>query len=225
MSGLTGPRTAVRGNLIAATGMAIAIVATLLTPHVWDGSSTPWLIVLALLLGTAIGLPAARRVHMTAMPQMVALFNGVGGGAVAIIAWVEYRHHFGGRLTLKVGDPVAVRGDRRLDLVLGLEYRVRQAPGDPPEPPDQAARAGDHQRRAVRDRGRQRDHPRLRDALPGAVHPWDPGDGGAAREHGGAADRRRRHAGRDLAAERVHRTVGGGDRNRAEQHRADRRRA
>jgi len=39
---------------------------------------------------------------MTAMPQMVALFNGVGGGAVAIIAWVEYRHHFGGDYTLKV---------------------------------------------------------------------------------------------------------------------------
>jgi NAD(P) transhydrogenase subunit beta len=101
MSGLTGPRTAVRGNLIAATGMAIAVVATLLTPHVWDGSSTPWLIVVGLLLGTAVGIPAARRVHMTAMPQMVALFNGVGGGAVAIIAWVEYRHRFGGDFILK----------------------------------------------------------------------------------------------------------------------------
>ncbi len=94
MSGLTGPRTAVRGNLIAATGMAVAIIATLIQPHVFDGSSTPWLIALGLVLGTAIGIPAARRVHMTAMPQMVALFNGVGGGAVAIIAWVEYRHHF-----------------------------------------------------------------------------------------------------------------------------------
>jgi NAD(P) transhydrogenase subunit beta len=94
MSGLTGPGTAVRGNLIAATGMAVAIIATLIQPHVFDGSSTPWLIALGLVLGTAIGIPAARRVHMTAMPQMVALFNGVGGGAVAIIAWVEYRHHF-----------------------------------------------------------------------------------------------------------------------------------
>jgi NAD(P) transhydrogenase subunit beta len=85
--------------------MAIAIVATLLTPGVWDGSSTPWLIVIAMLLGTAIGIPAARQVRMTAMPQMVALFNGVGGGAVAIIAWVEYRHHFGGDYTLKVEIP------------------------------------------------------------------------------------------------------------------------
>jgi NAD(P) transhydrogenase subunit beta len=101
MSGLTGPRTAVRGNLIAATGMALAVVATLLTKHVWDGASTPWLIVVGLLLGTAIGIPAARNVRMTAMPQMVALFNGVGGGAVAIIAWLEYRHRFGGAFTLK----------------------------------------------------------------------------------------------------------------------------
>jgi NAD(P) transhydrogenase subunit beta len=105
MSGLTGPRTAVRGNLIAATGMAIAVVATLLTKHVWDGSATPWLIVVGLAIGIAIGIPAARRVHMTAMPQMVALFNGVGGGAVAIIAWIEYRHHFGGTYTLKTEIP------------------------------------------------------------------------------------------------------------------------
>jgi NAD(P) transhydrogenase subunit beta len=102
MSGLTGPRTAVRGNKIAATGMAIAVIATLLTPHVWSGSSTPWLIVLGLVLGTAVGLPAALRVRMTAMPQMVALFNGVGGGAVAIVAWVEYRHHFASGASLWV---------------------------------------------------------------------------------------------------------------------------
>jgi NAD(P) transhydrogenase subunit beta len=85
--------------------MAVAVVATLLTPHVLSGSSTPWLIALGLVLGTAVGLPAARRVHMTAMPQMVALFNGVGGGAVAIIAWIEYRHHFGVGYPLKTEIP------------------------------------------------------------------------------------------------------------------------
>jgi H+-translocating NAD(P) transhydrogenase subunit beta len=105
MSGLTGPRTAVPGNKIAAAGMAIAVIATLLTPHVLSGSSTPWLIVLGLVLGTAIGIPAARKVHMTQMPQMVALFNGVGGGAVALIAWIEYRHHFGGNYPLKAEIP------------------------------------------------------------------------------------------------------------------------
>jgi H+-translocating NAD(P) transhydrogenase subunit beta len=87
LSGLTGPSTAVRGNRIAAVGMAIAVVATLLLPGVGDFA----LIILGVAIGTAVGVPAALRVRMTAMPQMVALFNGVGGGAVALIAWVEFR--------------------------------------------------------------------------------------------------------------------------------------
>jgi len=94
MSGLTGPRTAVRGNQIAALGMAIAVAATLLRRGEFSGSSTVWLIIAGVAIGTAVGVPAARNVKMTAMPQMVALFNGVGGGAVALIAWVEYRHGF-----------------------------------------------------------------------------------------------------------------------------------
>jgi NAD(P) transhydrogenase subunit beta len=94
MTGLTGPRTAVRGNKIAAVGMAIAVIATLLRRGEFHGSSTVWLIILGIVIGTAIGIPAALNVRMTAMPQMVALFNGVGGGAVALIAWVEYRHGF-----------------------------------------------------------------------------------------------------------------------------------
>ncbi|HWD63708.1 MAG TPA: NAD(P)(+) transhydrogenase (Re/Si-specific) subunit beta [Solirubrobacteraceae bacterium] len=101
MTGLTGPRTAVRGNKIAAVGMAIAVVATLLRNHEFSGSGTWWLILLGLIIGTAIGVPAARNVRMTAMPQMVAIFNGVGGGAVALIAWVEYRHAFGGGYPLR----------------------------------------------------------------------------------------------------------------------------
>ncbi|GGI75355.1 NAD(P) transhydrogenase subunit beta [Saccharopolyspora subtropica] len=91
LMGLTGPRTAVRGNAIAAAGMVVAVVATLLTP----GLGNWWLIALGLVLGTVIGIPAARRVKMTAMPQMVALFNGVGGGAVALTAWVEFRETAG----------------------------------------------------------------------------------------------------------------------------------
>ena len=86
LMGLTGPRTAVRGNLIAAAGMALAVLATLLIP----GVSNWALIVLGVALGTALGVPAAKQVKMTAMPQMVALFNGVGGGAVALIAWAEF---------------------------------------------------------------------------------------------------------------------------------------
>jgi NAD(P) transhydrogenase subunit beta len=94
MTGLTGPRTAVRGNKLAAVGMAVAVVATLLHRNVFSGSSTVWLMLLGVAIGTAIGIPAAVKVKMTAMPQMVAIFNGVGGGAVALIAWVEFRHGF-----------------------------------------------------------------------------------------------------------------------------------
>src|SRR3954453_3416492 len=87
LSGLTGPGTAVRGNRIAAVGMAIAVVATCLI----DGMGNWGLIAVGVAIGTVVGVPAARQVKMTAMPQMVALFNGVGGGAVFLIAWVEFR--------------------------------------------------------------------------------------------------------------------------------------
>jgi proton-translocating NAD(P)+ transhydrogenase subunit beta len=84
---LNHPRTARRGNIIAAVGMAVAVVATLL----WDFVDDYLLIAVGVAIGTAVGIPAARSVKMTAMPQMVALFNGVGGGAVALISFVEYR--------------------------------------------------------------------------------------------------------------------------------------
>lgn len=91
LMGLTGPRTAVRGNKIAAAGMALAVIATLLQP----GMSNWWLIAGAIVIGILLGVPSARQVKMTAMPQMVALFNGLGGGAVALIAWVEFRDSAG----------------------------------------------------------------------------------------------------------------------------------
>jgi NAD(P) transhydrogenase subunit beta len=96
LRGLAGPKTAPTGNKIAAVGMAIAIAATLLIPGVVTDGGDVALIVGGIALGTAIGVPAARQVKMTAMPQMVALFNGVGGGAVALIAWAEYRRRFPG---------------------------------------------------------------------------------------------------------------------------------
>ena len=84
----THPRTAKRGNLIAAVGMAIAVVTTLLL----DGVGNWGVIIGGLAVGTAVGYIASVRVQMTEMPQMVALYNGVGGGAVALIAWSEFRH-------------------------------------------------------------------------------------------------------------------------------------
>jgi NAD(P) transhydrogenase subunit beta len=84
----THPTTAKQGNLVAAVGMAVAVVTTLLL----DGVGNWGLIALGLGIGTAVGVIASTRVQMTEMPQMVALYNGVGGGAVALIAWSEIRH-------------------------------------------------------------------------------------------------------------------------------------
>jgi H+-translocating NAD(P) transhydrogenase subunit beta len=84
----THPTTAKQGNLIAAGGMAIAVVTTLLL----DGMGNWGILIGGLAIGAAIGVIASLRVQMTEMPQMVALYNGVGGGAVALIAWSEIRH-------------------------------------------------------------------------------------------------------------------------------------
>ena len=82
LKGLAHPRTAVRGNLWGAGGMLLAVVVTLL-----DRSIVSYeLIVAGLVLGTAAGVPLALRVPMTAMPQLVALFNGFGGGASVLVA-------------------------------------------------------------------------------------------------------------------------------------------
>jgi NAD(P) transhydrogenase subunit beta len=100
LQNLRTPVTARRGNVIAAVGMAVAVVATLLQEQVGNYG----LIALGVAIGTAVGVPAARSVKMTAMPQMVALFNGVGGGAVALIAWTEFRK-YGGDYPLEIGIP------------------------------------------------------------------------------------------------------------------------
>jgi NAD(P) transhydrogenase subunit beta len=84
----THPRTAKTGNLLAAGGMAVAVITTLLL----DGVGNWGVIIGGLAVGTAVGVVASLRVQMTEMPQMVALYNGVGGGAVALIAWTEFRH-------------------------------------------------------------------------------------------------------------------------------------
>jgi NAD(P) transhydrogenase subunit beta len=87
LMGLTGPKTAVRGNLIAAVGMSIAVAATLFSIQ----DTAPRLLVIAgLVVGIALGVPPARWTKMTAMPQLVAFFNGVGGGTVALIALSEF---------------------------------------------------------------------------------------------------------------------------------------
>jgi NAD(P) transhydrogenase subunit beta len=86
MRRLSSPPTARSGNVIAAIGMTIAIVFTFLDPDI----DSYWLIVVGMVIGAAIGVASARLVKMTAMPQMVALFNGVGGGAAALVAAAEF---------------------------------------------------------------------------------------------------------------------------------------
>jgi NAD(P) transhydrogenase subunit beta len=102
----THPTTAKRGNLIAAGGMAVAVVTTLLL----DGMGNWGLIFLGLGIGTAVGVIASLRVQMTEMPQMVALYNGVGGGAVALIAWSEIRHGAGHEVPLDELIPILFAG-------------------------------------------------------------------------------------------------------------------
>lgn len=86
------PRSARRGNLIGAAGMGIAIAGTI---ALYEGEVAPIvyaLIALALLIGTVIGWITARKVAMTKMPELVSLFNGMGGACAALISLIEYPH-------------------------------------------------------------------------------------------------------------------------------------
>ncbi len=87
LKGLSGPKTARAGSMIGAIGAAVAVFV-LFFAHP-GMRNIPWIIA-AIVVGVVIGYPAARSVKMTAMPQMVALFNGAGGGAAALVALVEY---------------------------------------------------------------------------------------------------------------------------------------
>ena len=82
---LSSPAHARRGNQIGAAGMLVAIVVTFAK----SGMTSYWAIALAMVIGGGFGAVAARKVKMTAMPQMVALFNGVGGGAAALVSLAE----------------------------------------------------------------------------------------------------------------------------------------
>ena len=89
---LGSPATARNGNLLASVGMLIAIVATLLNQQVLNYQ----MILIGIAIGSAIGAIAAQKVEMTAMPQMVGLFNGLGGAASALVAVGEFWRYFSG---------------------------------------------------------------------------------------------------------------------------------
>ena len=90
LKGLSHPRTARRGNTLGAIGATIATVLVFFSSEN-EHRNLP-LILGAIAFGVLVGVPAARKVQMTQMPQLVALFNGVGGGAAALVAIVEYLH-------------------------------------------------------------------------------------------------------------------------------------
>ncbi|MEO6168333.1 MAG: NAD(P)(+) transhydrogenase (Re/Si-specific) subunit beta, partial [Chitinophagales bacterium] len=92
---LSHPETARRGNLVAAAGMALAILGTIFLYQNEEGTKLHnygWIFG-GIIIGSIVGTLAAKRVKMTAMPQMVSLFNGMGGACAAIISIIEYQHH------------------------------------------------------------------------------------------------------------------------------------
>ncbi|MEI6040763.1 MAG: NAD(P)(+) transhydrogenase (Re/Si-specific) subunit beta [Actinomycetes bacterium] len=89
LKGLSAPKTARRGNLIGAAGATLATIVVFFDPAQKVHHNT-FLILGAIAFGVIVGVPAARRIQMTQMPQLVALFNGVGGGAAALVSIVEY---------------------------------------------------------------------------------------------------------------------------------------
>jgi NAD(P) transhydrogenase subunit beta len=89
---LSRQETAVRGNLVSAGGMGLAIVATLLNREAIDSY---WWIIIGAVIGGGIGAIAAKRVPMTSMPEFVALFNGTGGLASLLVAWSEFNTNTG----------------------------------------------------------------------------------------------------------------------------------
>src|SRR5438034_4852 len=103
---LSNPATARRGNWIGAVGMLIAIAVTFAQKSV----VSYWEIVVGMAVGGSFGAVAGRRVKMTAMPQMVALFNGVGGGAAALVSLAEF-HNI-------APDPGRLHGDISVSIIL-----------------------------------------------------------------------------------------------------------
>ncbi len=112
---LSHPDTARKGNIWAAIGMGLAILATLLF-HRMDGEPIGNLgfIITAIVLGTIIGWVVAMKVKMTAMPQLVSLFNGMGGGAAALISIIEFQH------LARLGEAVSMGSGLMLAILLGL---------------------------------------------------------------------------------------------------------
>ncbi len=99
---LSSPDTARKGNLLAAFGMGIAIIATMVLPMVGAPNNYAWIIG-GMLIGSIIGFFAAKKVQMTAMPQMVSIFNGLGGACAVVLAMTELVHYYNGTSAMGSG--------------------------------------------------------------------------------------------------------------------------
>src|SRR5215207_2361247 len=118
---LSHPETARKGNLVAAVGMTLAIFGTIFIyrdPYTDAKLGNYAWIFGALIIGGIIGVLAARKVKMTAMPEMVSLFNGMGGACAALISLVEF-NHLSKEIAANVIDPSQVQ-PTVLIIVLGL---------------------------------------------------------------------------------------------------------
>ncbi len=99
---LSSPDTARRGNILAGIGMGIAILATLVQPLSHGSNNYLW-IVIGMIVGGIAGWLAAKRIKMTAMPQMVSVFNGLGGACAAVLAMAELIKYYDGALVMSTG--------------------------------------------------------------------------------------------------------------------------
>ena len=100
---LSSPDTAQRGNLLAGLGMGLAILATLFIPLVNGGNNNYAWIILGMIAGSVIGWISAKKVQMTAMPQMVSIFNGLGGACAVVLGILELLHFYEGATTMSTG--------------------------------------------------------------------------------------------------------------------------
>ena len=115
---LSSPDTARRGNILAGIGMGIAIVATLIKPIEGASNNYIW-IVAGVIIGSIIGWFAARRVKMTAMPQMVSIFNGLGGACAAVLAITEFVPFYEGTKIFEQGGEAGWLGIGLFALLVG----------------------------------------------------------------------------------------------------------
>lgn len=99
---MSTPDTARKGNLLAAFGMGLAIVATMIAPMDSAENNYAWILG-SMLIGGIGGLTAAKKVQMTAMPQMVSIFNGLGGACAVVLAMTELVHFYDGTVTFDKG--------------------------------------------------------------------------------------------------------------------------